>query len=612
MSSSLYKLMESGQISPLAYYFARFIARGCAEGEDSVVANSAALLCTRNQRGDVCVDLMRFSGQPLFEIPEEPAAPVPLGPSLDEWQAVLSAAPWVGHPGDVKPLILDGTRLYLGRYWSYENFVAEALLSRLEKAPDLDLPLLSHGLQRLFAEEDQAHGDKINWQKVAAAIAASRRFSVISGGPGTGKTTTVVKVLALLLEQNPSLHIALAAPTGKAAARLTGAVRGGKSRVDAPQTVLDCIPEEAGTIHRLLGAGYQSNFRHNHRNPLVLDCVVIDEASMIDLPLMAQLLDALPESSRIILLGDRDQLSSVEAGNVLGDITGHGLELSYSEGQLSLLEALNILSGVTLPVDDSAPPISDSVGLLHKSYRFSDDSGIGKLARKVNHGKGQQALELVRSGETGEISWLNTHENELNPSCVDWAVNRFSQYLLEKNVDRALFLYEQFRILGALHHGPFGVQLLNQKIEHRLKAQGLIKGGAEYHGKPVMVTVNDYELNLFNGDAGLLWADEAGGLRAWFLSGADEPRSVSVRQLPQHDCAYALTVHKSQGSEFEEILLVLPDEMNRVLTRELIYTGITRARSRVTIQGGPAAFVEACARKVERSSGLGLRLGWPA
>ena len=316
--------------------------------------------------------------------------------------------------------------------------------------------------------------------------------------------------------------------------------------------------------------------------------------------------------SRVILLGDRDQLASVEAGNVLGDITGHGLELSYSEKQQSMLEALNILSAVTLAIDESAPPISDAVGLLQKSYRFSDDSGIGNLARLVNQGNGQQALELARSGETGEISWLNTYENELNPSCIDWAVSRYSHYLLEKNVDRALFLYEQFRVLGALHHGPFGVQLLNQKIEHRLKEQGLIKGGAEYHGKPVMVTVNDYELNLFNGDAGLLWADDDGGLRAWFLSGADEPRSVSVRQLPQHDCAFALTVHKSQGSEFEDVLLVLPDETNRVLTRELVYTGITRARSHVTIQGGPDAFAEACARKVERSSGLGLRLGWPA
>lgn len=612
MSSCLYQLMEAGQISPLVYYFARFVARGCHDDEDSVVAISAALVCARSQRGDVCVDLEQLSAQPLFDITEEPAAPVPVGPPLYQWLKELSAADWVGVAGDVKPLILDGTQLYLGRYWSYETSVTGVLLNRLEKAPGLDIPLLNQGLQRLFADADNAPGNKINWQKVSAAIAASRRFAIISGGPGTGKTTTVVKVLALLLEQDPSMHIALAAPTGKAAARLTGAIRSGKSRVDAPQAVLDRIPEEAGTIHRLLGGGQQNTFRHNGNNPLVLDCVVIDEASMIDLPLMAHLLNALPEKTRIILLGDRDQLASVEAGNVLGDITGHGQEICYSNEQLSLLKSLNVLSGASLQTSPSAPPISDAVGLLHKSYRFSDSSGIGRLAGLVNRGEGQEALELLKSGAHDEISWLGAREDRLNPSCIDWAVRRYSEYLQEENIEKALLKYEQYRVLGALHHGPFGVELLNRDIAIRLEESGLISGGMEYHGKPVMVTVNDYELKLFNGDTGLLWADENGGLRAWFLAGTEEVRSVSVRQMPQHDCAFALTVHKSQGSEFDEVLLVLPDELNRVLSRELIYTGITRARSQVIIQGKAEVFEAACSRKVERSSGLALRLGWQA
>ena len=255
--------------------------------------------------------------------------------------------------------------------------MAEALRERLESVAALDAARLADGLRRLFREAQDGTTD---WQKVAAAIAVSRRFAVISGGPGTGKTTTVVKVLALLLEQDPGLHIALAAPTGKAAARLTEAIRGGKGRVDAATGVLARIPEEASTLHRLLGAGFGSSFRYHRDNPLVLDCLVVDEASMIDLPLMARLLEALPARSRLILLGDRDQLASVEAGNVLGDITGHGEEIRYSRAQIDFLAGFGMATGGgTLPGAAPPPRIADAVGLLRVSYRFAGDSGIGEL-----------------------------------------------------------------------------------------------------------------------------------------------------------------------------------------------------------------------------------------
>jgi exodeoxyribonuclease V alpha subunit len=370
------------------------------------------------------------------------------------------------------------------------------------------------------------------------------------------------------------------------------------------------IPEEVETIHRLLGSSFRNEFRHSRKNPLVLDCVVIDEASMIDLPLMAKLLDALPGDARIILLGDRDQLSSVEAGNVLGDITGHGENIIYSIAQRSMLASMNAAPEAAIPATPNPPAISDAVGLLHKSYRFSSHSGIAKLASQVNSGQGREAFDLVTQGSYEDLVWLNAHQDQLNPRCLEWAVERYSKYLEEDDIQKALFLYEQYRVLSALHHGSFGIEHLNQEIAARLQDQGLIRGGREYHGKPVMVTVNDYEINLFNGDIGLLWRDGNDGLRAWFPAGRDTPRSVSVRQLPQHECAFALTVHKSQGSEFDEVMLVLPDEMNRILSRELVYTGITRAQTHVTIQGNPEVFVEACQRRVERTSGLGPRLGW--
>lgn len=611
MSDTLYRLMEADRLSPLSYYFARFVARGCGVEPESVLARSAALVSMRNLQGDVCVDLADYAGQALFDARAESGAgeavSVPRGPALDDWLQALCAAEWVGEPAREAPLILDGRRLYLGKYWHFEQQVADALRKRMSLVDMLDLPLLAQGLNRLFEDSE---GDAVDWQRVAAAIAVSRHFAVISGGPGTGKTTTVVKVLALLLEQAPSLRIALAAPTGKAAARLTDAVRGGKGRVDALPNVLARIPEEAATLHRLLGAGFDDGFRHNRDNPLLVDCLVVDEASMIDLPLMARLLDALPEKARVILLGDRDQLASVEAGNVLGDVTGHGQDILYSNEQTRFLERIGAASAEKLPGGGDPASAGDAVGLLRVSYRFKTDSGIGALSRAVNAGRGEQAFDLLEQERFGDVAWMPAREQGLNPASVEWALERYACYLGEDDVATALRLFEQSRVLAALHRGPFGVAEINRLIAARLQARGLIRGGEEYQGKPIMVTANDYEVGLFNGDIGLLWRDENHVLRAYFLLADNALRSVSVRQLPEQTCAYALTVHKSQGSEFDEVLLVLPADRSPVVTRELIYTGVTRARRAVSIHGSRDTFLEGCRTRVQRASALAVKVGW--
>jgi exodeoxyribonuclease V alpha subunit len=326
MSHTLDQLMNAGQLSALACYFGQFVADGCGVDADHPLALSAALVSESNQNGDVCVELKQFANRPMFQLDSDPLADVPRAPDLNTWRDILASAAWVGAAGDNTPLILESDRLYLGRYWRDEQQVANALLARMHPLENLHRNRLAEGLQRLFGDNAEM---VVNWQKVAAATAASRRFCVISGGPGTGKTTTVVKVLTLLLEQDAGLRIALAAPTGKAAARLSEAIQGGKQYVDAPAGVLERIPVNASTLHRLLGGDGRGHFRHHGNNPMAFDCVVIDEASMIDLPLMARLLDALPAHCRLILLGDRDQLASVEAGNVLGDITGHGAALHH-------------------------------------------------------------------------------------------------------------------------------------------------------------------------------------------------------------------------------------------------------------------------------------------
>jgi exodeoxyribonuclease V alpha subunit len=621
----------------LCFYFAHFVARGSTSDPDGLLACSAALASLRNLGGDVCVDLARLAGRPMFEGDGGGSdLPEPLAPPLGEWIAGLAASSWVGGPGGPEPLILDGHRLYLGKYWHFEERVARALRGRMAPVEGLDHGRLEKGLATLFGAQPDG---TLDWQRVAAAIAATRRFAVMSGGPGTGKTTTVVKVLALLLWQDPGLRIALAAPTGKAAARLSEAVRGGKARVPAEAAVLARIPEEASTIHRLIGMGHSAVPRHHQDNPLLLDCLVVDEASMVDLPLMARLLDALPAATRLILLGDRDQLASVEAGNVLGDITGHGQEIAYSPDQVVLLERIGAVPTEMLRVARPPPPAAaDSVGLLRVSYRFTAESGIGALARAVNAGHGEEALSLLRPSPLapqgigtpvglpapahrpaapflripgGDIAWHDTAGGDLAADCIDWALGRYAAYLSQTNVTAALDRFGRSRVLAALHGGPFGVEAINLRIEQALHAAGLIAGGDEYHGKPVMVTVNDYEVGLFNGDVGLLWRDAGGDLRAWFPLALDASRSVSLRQLPQHELAYALTVHKSQGSEFDTVYLVLPQVQSPVVTRELIYTGITRARDRITIQAGPETFVLGCQTRVRRSSALAERLGWP-
>jgi len=605
MSSVLDELLQAGALSPLARFFAAFIAERYRCDEDGPLALSAALVSERNRQGDVCVDLRRFAGAPLFAA--EAGPPVPRGPALATWTTALQSEAAVGKPGELAPLILDGPRLYLHRLWQYEQRVCKAIETRLQAVP-LDRERLRDGLARLFADAPAEGG--VDWQRLASAQALTRRFAVISGGPGTGKTTTVVKVLALLLEQDPAMRIRLAAPTGKAAARLLEAIRQRKAGIDIDPGMRARIPDQATTLHRLLGFdGHR--FAHGPRNPLLLDCLVIDEASMIDLPMMARLLTALPAQARVILLGDRDQLASVEAGNVLGDITGHGQSLRYSPAQAEKLATLTRTPVERLPVDAGAPPIADAIALLRTSYRFDAHSGIGRLARRVNAGEGDAALSLLGGDPSAQLHWHVPAGETLCTEAVEWAVRQYGDYLQCEDIDAALEAFERIRVLCALRGGPLGVEEVNRLIAGRLRARGLLGAAEECHGKPVMVTRNDYEVELFNGDIGLLWRSERGGLRAWFRTTEGGLRDLPVRSLPEHVPAWALTVHKSQGSEFERVLLVLPhDADNPLLTRELVYTGITRARRKLHLHASPAVLQQACRGRVRRSSGLAGKLGW--
>jgi exodeoxyribonuclease V alpha subunit len=612
------------QLNEIDSQFASFICRQ-AGSDDPHLEAAAALLSRGVVTGDVCLDL-------AYALQEGDATKYGIA-SLDAWVQRLRDFPVVGAPGDFRPLILDGAnRLYLHRYWRYEEELAAAILKR-GAAAEFDRELLKAGLARLFP---QGHAAEPDWQRVAAIAAVSRRFCVISGGPGTGKTSTVVKVLALLLEQDkkqaevevkvekqqepsgpskPSepfrgCRIALAAPTGKAAARLKESIMGG---VECTEEVRALIPEDVSTIHRLLGYLKGScSFRHNRDNPLPYDLVIVDEASMVSLPLMAKLVDALRHDTRLILLGDRDQLASVEAGAVLGDIcdTGgiHGFSAPFAE-------LVAELTGDRLTVQESTGALGDAVVLLRKSYRFSATSGIGRVGALVNAGDGAGALAAFKNAMFPDITLSETPQAaDLGEALAERIVAGYRAYLRESSPEQAFARLGQFRILCAMRNGPFGVESVNRLVEERLAKAGLINPeGRWYAGEPIMITRNDYNLALFNGDVGLILPDPESGfeLRAFFPSGTSGMRKVLPLRLPDHESAFAMTVHKSQGSEFDRVLLILPDRDVPLLTRELLYTAITRAKKSVELLATDELFVTAVQRRIVRRSGLRERL-WKA
>lgn len=556
---------------------------------------AGVLCCQALAAGDVCLPLARLAGQRVFD---EGIEGFDL-PSLDTWRAQLAASPLVATAGGYAPLTLDGDRLYLSRYHAYEARLAEALLGLATARPLVDEAQLGESLARLFARNTQSP----DWQRLAAAQAVRRNLAVISGGPGTGKTTTVVRLLASLLEQpgGERLAIGLAAPTGKAAARMAEAIRNAKADLPVSDAVKNLLPEEARTLHRLLGShGDSPRVRHHAENPLPLDVLVVDEASMVDLALMAKLVDALPPGARLILLGDKDQLAAVEAGAVFAELCeGRGLDATAAA-------ELERITGQPVPAETPTSRLGDSVVLLTHSHRFAGDSGIGELARRINAGDARGTLALLREGRA-DLAWNAGPLQAALLERLDAGYAPFISAARRGDPTAAFAAFAEFRALTAQREGPWGVAGINEALEARIKRRlGIASRERWYPGRAVMVRQNDYALGLFNGDVGICLPTPQ-GLRVFF-EGEDGHRPFSPARLPSHDSAFAMTVHKSQGSEFREVLLVLPEQPSPLLSRSLFYTGITRARQRVEIWGLPQRLAEAVSTRAERAAGLAERL----
>ena len=581
------------EFSDLDRHFGALMMR-LAHDDDPSIGLAASLASRTTTDGGVCVNIADF-------------AP---GAAADRWVAALRKASVVGAPGDFRPLILDARgRLYLYRYWDYERRLAENLLARAVDANDVDEAVLAEGLTRYFPSAEDAE------QRLAAAMAVLRRFCVISGGPGTGKTTTVVKILALLAEQAPerALAIGLAAPTGKAAARVQEAVRSAIDRLQFDGLARASMPAQAYTLHRLLGTIPDSvYYRHDRENPLPLDVLVVDEASMADLALAAKLAEALPMRARLILLGDKDQLASVEAGAVLADVcAGAGVSRSFAK-RLARVTAIDVSALQT--AEDAASVMSDSVALLGRSYRFGPESGIGTAARLVNEGRGTDALALIKAGMHADVAWREVKPGALRSSLEHVAVASLRPYFdavrASEPPERVFELFSRYRVLCALRRGPFGSVAVNRAIEELLEEERWIDlRETWYAGRPIMITRNDYNVQLFNGDVGVTLADPADGrLKVYFPAAQKGVRAFAPSRIPEHETVYAMTVHKSQGSEFGDVLMILPDVPSPVVSRELVYTGLTRAMKRVEIWGSEAGFIEAAGRRVVRASALHERL----
>ena len=552
--------------TPLDRQFAACMRR-FDPGMDYSVEWAARLASHAVGEGHVCLDLRTWAGREV--------GPSLRLPSLPVWKQSLLSSAVVGKPGEFKPLIVEGDRLYLARYWRYEKKVAENLLAKAgEVCGEIDLVRLASDLDSLFAHNRDQCPD---WQKAAAAIAVQRRFCVISGGPGTGKTTTVVRILAALQSQaNGGLRIALAAPTGKAAARMQDSIRVQKHKLDLPAAIVNSIPESASTLHRLLGSKPDSvYFRHNRDNPLPVDVVVVDESSMIDLALLSKLLDALPSKARLIMLGDKDQLAAVEAGAVFGDLcAGRGC-----------------------------------IALLKHSHRFGSGSGIGELARRVNEAENSDTvLELLSEGGFSDIAWRAHFDEAGLLEKMDAGYKDYFDKVDGEAGSEAMAAFNRFRVLAAHHAGPSSASSTNRAFEALIRERQRVPQYEHwYAGRPVIMMRNDYGLRVFNGDVGICLRVD-GELRVCFEDGEGALRSIAPARLPEHEPVYAMTVHKSQGSEFDEAVLLLPETISPVLSRALVYTAITRAKSRAEIWGGQDILSAAIKNAPERSSGLKERL----
>ncbi len=543
--------------------------------------------------GHVCLDLTSASSQQLDELARQP---------------FIST-----QTSDRQPFILHNNRLYLQRYFYYETTILDRIIrfSVSDKGQFEErvtqLRNSSLHLNSLFAEHSNVTGT--NWQKVAVVSGVLNDLTIITGGPGTGKTTTVARILALLLTIEPELKIALAAPTGKAAARMSESLKSAAERLD--ENIRQKFQSlQPSTIHRLLRtAPGESSSYYTSAHPINADVVIIDEGSMIDVSLFAKLLDAIGDNTRLIILGDKDQLASVEAGSLFGDLCQAAGDLNkFSQRRVNIINELLDTSERISDTDraETSNPLFEHVIELRHSHRFTGDESIGRFSKAVINNDQQSLLQFFHTPGDGKVVTDTNYNDEVFREFI----SGYAEFIGERDPLEALRKFNKLRVLCAIREGDQGLSSVNRAIEKLLHQMRLLNPSGDYYeNRPIIVTRNYYNLGLFNGDIGIIRADEKGVMRAYFDDGNESPKTVLPGYLSHMETVFAMTIHKSQGSEFERVLVLLPNADNiPILTSELLYTAITRAREKVVLQASQYSVLQAAAKRVERGSGIIDRL----
>lgn len=583
--------------------------------DDERIRPFAYLLSKRLQEGHICI--------PIDEV-LRPDAGHPFSinklPDLIKMKGLVSS-----DRSEVAPFVKDSDRLYFHRYHRYEVGIVDRIKQLILRGSDQQDDRMRQiekfrniftELQADYSKQGLEPQECIDWQLVAVVLALLNDFTIITGGPGTGKTTTLSKVLRLLYEMEPNARVALAAPTGKASMRMFESLQ--RSTEKFPDKIKEKVNAlTPSTLHSLLG--YKRNsiyFKHDQENPLPFDWVIVDEASMIDVPMFYKLLEALGPQARIILLGDKDQLASVEAGSLLGDLCLalprlNELSVKKAAWVNDLIEdkEKHITPSFT---NDAAHPFSSNIIELKLSHRFKARGGIGRISHAIIHDHQDQIKEMMDTTPDPKVEFDKLYTTDKLEAFADG----YRSYINEPDIKTALKKLNDLRVLVTVREGERGLYALNKKIENILVRKKLIyKGTNEFYlHRPVMVTRNNYEIELFNGDVGIVRPDVKGELRVWFED-PDAPsgvRPVLPAYLDQCETVFAMTIHKSQGSEFNEVLVILPEGINNLLlTRELIYTGVTRAKEKVIIQGTQETLLFGAAASVKRYSGIKERINSP-
>jgi len=554
--------------------------------DDGEIRSLLLTVSALTARGDVCLDLRElYADERLADIVTR----------LERWRHV-------GRPGGYRPLILEGTRLYLHRFHAFEERVAAALRRLAGIRHPIDTRRVRGILDRLFPPHP---GGEIDQQRRAAATAAVSSLLILSGGPGTGKTTTVLKILALLLEIDPTLRVRLAAPTGKAANRLSESIATGLPGLPEGSPVT-MIPTDAVTIHRLLGVSPDgSSIRHHRNAPLPVDLLVIDEASMVSLPLMAKVVDALPPHCRLVLIGDQNQLASVDPGSLLGEICSTPAPGMVTHGAAPILSEL---VGGALESTPIRSPLVDSLVILTRTYRFGGESGIGHLSRAIIEGDADTALEVLCSDRFPDCTLVEGFPSRSLGELLEPVVtDGYGTFREGEGAEEILARFNRFRILCAVREGEFGTRRLNRLVEETLARRGVIHPDDQwYDGRVILVTENDHTRHLANGDIGIVLRQD--GVRSLFVATQGGIRPIPLSLPPPHETAFAMTVHKSQGSEFDRVVVIIPPGDSPLLSVELLYTAVTRGKRRVDLLCSEETLRLCCRRRVGRRSGLGEKV----